>query len=211
MSRHFAQKITFLAITVALAGCGGSSSTTTNPDKGDAKGSQAAAKNEPVLPELTGEVKLEPASWEEVQKKIESYKGKKIVVLDFWSNWCDPCLRELPGLVKLQRQYMDDVVCISLNLNYSGIEPQPTDEHTGPALEFLQKKDAKIVNYLSTVADEKLYEVSGIGSVPTVIVYGKDGEVAKKFEESKEYGAKGFSYEKHIEPFVKTLVSGPKS
>jgi thiol-disulfide isomerase/thioredoxin len=211
VSRDFHRFLVILATTAALAGCGSPGGSGAAPEKSGGKGATAAATNEPTLPELKGEVKLEAASWEDVEKKIESYKGKKIVVLDFWSNWCDPCLRELPGLVKLQRQYMDDVVCITLNLNYSGIEPEPTDEHKAPALEFLQKKDAKIVNYLSTVADEKLYELAKIGSVPTVIVYGKDGEVAKKFEDSKEYGAKGFSYEKHIEPFVKTLVSGPKS
>lgn len=210
MSRHFYRALTLTAIAAAVAGCGTPSGTGTAPEKGGDKGSQSA-KNEPALPELTGEVKLEEASWEDVQKKIESYKGQKIVVLDFWSNWCDPCLREFPGLVKLQRQYLDDVVCISLNLNYSGLEPAPTDEQRTEALDFLKSKDARIVNYLSTVADEKVYELARIGSVPTVLVFGKDGEVAKKFEDSKEYGAKGFSYEKHIEPFVKTLVSGPKS
>ena len=45
------------------------------------------------LPELTGE-----------QFKISAYRGK-VVLLDFWATWCDPCREEIPHLIELQTKY----------------------------------------------------------------------------------------------------------
>ena len=128
-----------LAAALLTSGCGGSGGSTTTTTNGNGASGANPAPAEPVLPELTGEVKLEPADWDAVQKAVQSHKGK-VVVLDLWSNWCEPCMRELPGLVKLQRQYKDDVVCMTLNLNYDGIEPEPTDEQKTVALDFLKQR-----------------------------------------------------------------------
>lgn len=195
-----------LLLVFVLPGCGDSN---VNPKTSPGTGTGPSTATEPELPELKGEVKLEVASLEELSSTIASHKGK-VVVVDYWSNWCDPCIREFPGLIKLQRQYPKDVVCISFNLNFDGIKGEPTDEQKDEALAFLKKKDAKILNFLSNLMDEKVYEQTGIVSVPAVIVYGKDGEIAKKFlDDAKVYGSKGFTYEKHIEPYVKSLVSAP--
>src|SRR5437870_12697844 len=36
--------------------------------------------------------------------KLSDYKGK-VVVLDFYATWCEPCRAETPRLVRLQRDY----------------------------------------------------------------------------------------------------------
>src|SRR5712691_11819812 len=36
--------------------------------------------------------------------KLSDYKGK-VVVLDFYATWCEPCRDETPHLVKMQRQF----------------------------------------------------------------------------------------------------------
>ena len=35
---------------------------------------------------------------------LSSYRGK-IVVLNFWATWCEPCLTEMPTFVEWQKQY----------------------------------------------------------------------------------------------------------
>jgi len=32
---------------------------------------------------------------------LSEFAGKKVVMLEFWATWCDICVREMPGLVKL--------------------------------------------------------------------------------------------------------------
>jgi cytochrome c biogenesis protein CcmG, thiol:disulfide interchange protein DsbE len=43
---------------------------------------------------------------------LRDYRGR-IVVLNFWANWCAPCAEEFPSLVQLQRQ-MPQVVVLAV-------------------------------------------------------------------------------------------------
>lgn len=42
----------------------------------------------------------------------------KVVLVDFWASWCDPCLKELPELEKLHRELSEKgVVFLGVNLD----------------------------------------------------------------------------------------------
>src|SRR4051812_9039150 len=48
---------------------------------------------------------------------LASLRGK-VVVLDFWAQWCEPCKKELPELQKLSRDYAGKgVVVLAVNLD----------------------------------------------------------------------------------------------
>jgi len=38
--------------------------------------------------------------------RLSDYRGK-VVLLDFWATWCDPCREETPHFVELQQKYGD--------------------------------------------------------------------------------------------------------
>jgi len=41
-----------------------------------------------------------------VPVKMTDYKGK-VVILNFWATWCDPCKSEIPSFVELYAKYKD--------------------------------------------------------------------------------------------------------
>ena len=48
-----------------------------------------------------------------------SWQGK-VVLIDFWAEWCEPCRRELPELEKLSRELAaKGVVVVSVNIDKS--------------------------------------------------------------------------------------------
>lgn len=152
----------------------------------------------------SAEPRLQVATWAQAEAIIASHKGK-IVVLDFWSNFCPPCLEELPKLGKIHEEFGEQVVCLSFNCNFSG-DGKPEDERDA-ILQVLKPMKAPFLTLISADKDVELYEKLGIASIPVVRVYGRDGKLAKQFDNEKgDYGPDGFTYQKHVHPFVAELV-----
>lgn len=109
--------VTFLA--AALAGCSGvkvgggaadpdtdggsSSGATTDPgDTGDASSAGADGGTEVARAPDFG---LQTLDGDFVS--LSDFKGKKVVLIDFWATTCDPCLAEMPELVELYEKKKD--------------------------------------------------------------------------------------------------------
>ena len=146
--------------------------------------------------------------WEQVQKLVEGRKGK-VVVVDIWSTSCTPCLREFPRLVALQKQYPDDVVCISFDCDYIGAKNKPVDYYRERVVKALNELQAtNLINGMSTTAADELFQKLDLDSIPAVYVYDRAGKLAKRFDNRTPASEdeEGISYETQIEPFVGTLV-----
>jgi len=145
------------------------------------------------------------ATFDELQASIEASEGK-IVVVDYWSTSCPPCMKEFPGLVAIHNELPHDQVrCVSASLDYEGLSDYPIEDCRMSALEFLKQQKATLDNFILsedslTVMDDKLK----IGSIPAVFVFGVDGKLARMFDESS---GESFTYEKDVTPFVEELVS----
>jgi thiol-disulfide isomerase/thioredoxin len=139
-------------------------------------------------------IKVQFKGYEGVQELIKSHQGK-VVVMDCWSTWCEPCVKEFPGLVKLHEKYgADDVACISLCFNYEGLKKETPEEHEESVLKFLREQHAEFDNVIANEPSEELYGKFGFPSVPAVFVYDRKGELAKRFE-NRDAKAKPFTYE----------------
>jgi peroxiredoxin len=64
------------------------------------------------------------------------FKGKKVVLLDFWSIYCASCIEEMPGLIELHNDFSKmGLQVIGVNLDSFG---------THRVVKFMQGMDTKI-------------------------------------------------------------------
>src|SRR5262245_34082264 len=140
-------------------------------------------------------VELTSVKLSALKDAIAKHKGK-VVVVDFWATFCVPCKAEFPNLVKLHKDLGGSgVACISVTIDDA--------DDKAAALKVLQKQGAAFENY-QLEENEKVYQKEfGFASVPTVLVYGKDGALAKKFNADKEENK--FTY-KDVRKVVEEMI-----
>lgn len=116
----------------------------------------AALKVGDPLPDLTT-FKLEG-------KLPESLKGK-VVILDFWASWCQPCAKSFPVLDELQKKYGDKLVVIGVSV----------DESTDKMQKFLSKHAVSFV--IVRDAGQKLAAAVQPPTMPTSFILDGEGKV----------------------------------
>jgi peroxiredoxin len=93
----------------------------------------------------------------------------KVVLLDFWASWCEPCRAESPNLKTQYQLYKDkglEIVSVSLDTDKKSWLKAIADD----GLTWLQVSDLK--GYASEVV--RSY---GIGGVPSFFLLGRDGKI----------------------------------
>jgi thiol-disulfide isomerase/thioredoxin len=103
---------------------------------------------------------------------IGDYQGK-VLVLDFYATWCEPCRKSIPELIQLRRTYQSQGLAV-VGLNVGG----PDDRiKVG---EF--SRELKI-DYELGFPDKALTDVLLIGdqSIPQTFVFDRGGSLTKRF------------------------------
>lgn len=209
MNRTGSKWLLLLSACLLAAGC----QDRTDPKGGAGNGGNARSNgtSDGAEPEWKGTLTLEVASWDEIKKEIAAETGEgKVVVVDFWSTWCEPCKEEFPNLVRLQKRYGEKVAAISVSLDYDGIVVESPNEKRDEIKAFLEKHDARFQNFISSTPDEKFYEQAGFSAIPAVFVYDPSGNVTKLTVDTipSDEPSEEISYEKHVFPRVEKLVQG---
>jgi thiol-disulfide isomerase/thioredoxin len=158
--------------------------------------------DEPAISASTGEVVLQLGDWPAVERLVKA--AARPAVVDVWSTSCQPCMKEFPNLVKLHQELGDRVLCLSLCSDYVGLKKRPPESYRDRALEFLKQQEATLVNVLSSQPDTDLYDAIGIESIPAVLVFDQQGNLAHRFVDAGE--TVGFTYSKQVIPAVRALL-----
>lgn len=140
-----------------------------------------------------GDPLLENATGSEIETIVNSYQGKKAVLINVWATWCAPCVEEFPEIVKLQRAYPEKLKVIFI----SGDFP----DSRARALAFLKKQDVDWTTYFKTGDDQEFIESvspNWTGALPFSKVIGIDGEVVASWEQSATYE----KFERHVKTAI---------
>jgi thiol-disulfide isomerase/thioredoxin len=104
--------------------------------------------------------------------QLSDYKGK-VVLLDFYATWCEPCRLETPHLVKLQKDYGGQGLQV-IGLNVGGED----DRTQVPAY----AKQFGIQYPLAYPDDELVDKLLGDNqSIPQAFVFDRSGNLIKRF------------------------------
>jgi len=102
---------------------------------------------------------------------LSSLKGK-IVLIDFWASWCQPCMHEMPNVIKLYTDFHSkglEIIGVSLDKS----RPAWTNAIKTKNLNWIQVSDVKFWQSLVV----PLYNVSAI---PYTVLIDKDGKIIEK-------------------------------
>jgi len=99
---------------------------------------------------------------------LARYKGK-LVLVDFWATWCDPCVGELPNIMKAYNKHHADgfeVIGISLDMDEQKLRS------------FLKTKEIPWAQYFDGKGwQNKLAAKYGIPSVPATFLLDREGKI----------------------------------
>src|SRR5688572_14454507 len=109
---------------------------------------------------------------------LDALRGK-VVLLNVWATWCRPCVTEMPALERLYRQFHDDgleVVAVSIDAGTGTMDDM--GRPGGDVQAFVTERDLTFTILLDPRRRvEQVFQVMG---VPTTIVIGRDGRIARK-------------------------------
>ena len=114
--------------------------------------------------------------------------------------------------VEMHTKHGEKIVCISFNVDYVGIKSKPAATYAKKVEEFLQKHKATCTNILSAMPSDEVFQSLELSSIPAVCVYGTDGKLLKRFDDSLLVDGKdeAFTYKEDINPYVEKLLQEVK-
>lgn len=96
---------------------------------------------------------------------LQDYRGK-VIYLDFWASWCEPCRQSMPALDELQKRYgAQGLAIVGINL----------DMETEWAKRFLEKRPVTYV--LATDPDGEVPLLYGVEKMPSAFFIDRKGKI----------------------------------
>lgn len=102
--------------------------------------------------------------------RLSSHRGK-VVIVNFWASWCNPCVEEFPSMMKLVEQFKNDLVVLAVS----------EDENTQDIRAFMKAMGLPKPGF-EIVWDQAKENMKawGVEKVPETFLVGRDGKLIRK-------------------------------
>ncbi|MBA4601187.1 thiol-disulfide oxidoreductase ResA [Thermoactinomyces mirandus] len=102
--------------------------------------------------------------------KLSDFKGR-VILLNFWGTWCEPCRTEMPALQKAYENYhKEDFVVLAVNIAETDVAVSSFADQYGLTFPVLLDRNRDVT---------RLYQV---GPIPSTFFIDKDGKISNKVE-----------------------------
>lgn len=103
-------------------------------------------------------------------KTLDDYEGK-VVLLNVWATWCEPCKVEMPSIEKLHREFgRQGLAVIAVSVDDAGMETRIRDFARELGITFEVLHDP-------TRTTSASYQIAGY---PETFIIGREGTIRKK-------------------------------
>src|SRR6202045_5476741 len=109
---------------------------------------------------------------------LGDYQGK-VVLVNFWATWCDPCREEIPWLIDMQQKYgAKGFTVLGIAMDEEGksvVAPFVSKEH------FDVSNQKLTMNYPIVIGNDEIADkFGGLLGYPTSFLISRDGQTVKK-------------------------------
>jgi len=100
-------------------------------------------------------------------KEYEDLKGSSLTVIDFWATWCQPCVKSIPMLDGMAREFSDQgvrFIGVSIDGPRNQSKITPFVKSLGVSYPVLRDVNSELMSEL------------GVTAVPTLLIFNGEGE-----------------------------------
>ncbi|HXX18027.1 MAG TPA: cytochrome c biogenesis protein CcdA [Candidatus Acidoferrum sp.] len=110
---------------------------------------------------------------------LSSMKGK-VVLLNFWATWCEPCRSEIPVLIGLQDKYSGKgFTMLGASMDEDGVKAVDPFIHT---TQFNVGGQQRLMDYPIVLGSDAITDkFGGLLGMPTSYLISRDGKIVKKY------------------------------
>jgi peroxiredoxin len=164
--------IAIIMSALAVAACGSTSLDTAAPAEAAQTTSAGTPAPDLVLPSKTGEI-----------VDLRDLEGK-VVIVDFWASWCDPCKEELPVLESLYRKHRErGLEVLAVNIDEERADAEALLSRLQVSFPILFDADQSAVGRWAPPKMPTSYIVDRDGTI-SVIQAGFEPKEAQKLEKT---------------------------
>ncbi|NVB39111.1 TlpA family protein disulfide reductase [Pseudenhygromyxa sp. WMMC2535] len=97
-----------------------------------------------------------------------SAQAGKVVIVDFWASWCEPCKRAMPGLEALAAEYAGQVVVVGVSVDDDPVKMREFVERMGVSFVVIHDADDAIASRWAPPTMPTTYVIDSLGGVAAV-------------------------------------------
>ena len=118
-------------------------------------------------------------------QEIIRHDSGKVVLVNVWATWCEPCRLEMPDLLRILHKYRHQPFALIL------LSKDDVDQAEGPVKGMLRKIGADVRTYLIQVSDDEIFinamNPAWSGALPGSFIYDREGRLKRMFVGKRTY------------------------